>query len=62
MRQAKIKEYQDKFANPFIAARDGHIDAVIQPEQTRDFLLHAIHVAATKTETRPARKHGIPPF
>ncbi len=62
MRQAKIKEYQDKFANPFIAARDGHIDAVIQPQQTRDFLLHAIHVSATKNETRPARKHGIPPF
>lgn len=62
MRQEKIKEYQDKFANPYIAARDGHIDAVIQPQQTRDFLLHAIHVAATKQETRPARKHGIPPF
>ncbi|MDY0110825.1 MAG: acyl-CoA carboxylase subunit beta [Candidatus Krumholzibacteria bacterium] len=62
MRQEKIKEYQDKFANPFIAARDGHIDAVIQPEQTRDFLLHAIRVSERKTEQRPARKHGIPPF
>ena len=62
MRQEKIREYQGKFANPYIAARDGHIDAVIQPEQTRDFLLHAIHVAAAKNETRPARKHGIPPF
>jgi methylmalonyl-CoA decarboxylase subunit alpha len=62
MRQEKIKEYQDMFANPFIAARDGHIDAVIQPQQTRGFLLHAIHVAASKNETRPARKHGIPPF
>jgi methylmalonyl-CoA decarboxylase subunit alpha len=62
MRQEKIKEYQDKFANPYIAARDGHIDAVIQPEQTREFLLHAIKVSAAKNETRPVRKHGIPPF
>ncbi len=62
MRRLKIKEYQDKFANPYIAARDGHIDAVIQPDETRDFLMHAIHVSAAKTETRPARKHGIPPF
>ena len=62
MRQEKIQEYKDKFSNPYIAARDGHIDAVIQPGETRDFLVHAIHVSATKTESRPERKHGIPPF
>jgi acetyl-CoA carboxylase carboxyltransferase component len=62
MRQVKIKEYQDKFSNPYIAARDGHVDAVIQPEETREFLTHAIRVSASKSETRPERKHGIPPF
>lgn len=62
MRQEKIKEYQDKFSNPYIAARDGHVDAVIQPEETREFLVHAIHVSANKSESRPERKHGIPPF
>jgi acetyl-CoA carboxylase carboxyltransferase component len=62
MRQEKIREYQDKFANPYIAARDGHIDAVIQPGQTREFLVHAIQVSATKSEIRPERKHGVPPF
>ncbi len=62
MRQEKIKEYQDKFANPYIAARDGHIDAVIQPHETRDYLLHAIQVSASKEESRPWRKHGVPPF
>ena len=62
MRQEKIKEYQEKFANPYIAARDGHIDAVIQPEETREFLVHAIHVSRSKSESRPERKHGIPPF
>ena len=62
MRQEKIKEYQDKFSNPYIAARDGHVDAVIQPEETRDFLVHAIRVSASKSVSRPERKHGIPPF
>jgi acetyl-CoA carboxylase carboxyltransferase component len=62
MRQEKIKEYQDKFANPFIAARDGHVDAVIQPGETREFLLHALNVSRSKHVARPERKHGIPPF
>jgi len=62
MRQEKIREYQEKFANPYIAAADGHIDAVIEPEQTRDFLAHAVKVSHSKQETRPWRKHGVPPF
>lgn len=62
MRAEKIQEYTDKFANPFIAARDGHVDAVIEPQETRDYLLHAIDVSLHKSENRPERKHGIPPF
>jgi methylmalonyl-CoA decarboxylase subunit alpha len=62
MRKTKIKEYSDKFANPYIAASAGHIDAVIEPEQTREYVLHAIKVSKHKTETRPPRKHGVPPF
>jgi acetyl-CoA carboxylase carboxyltransferase component len=62
MRREKIREYQETFANPYIAARDGHIDAVIQPADTRDYLIHAIEVSEQKRERRPARKHGVPPF
>ncbi len=62
MRMKKIKEYADKFANPYIAAADGHIDAVIEPEQTRDYVIHAIEVSRNKKEVRPERKHGVPPF
>jgi acetyl-CoA carboxylase carboxyltransferase component len=62
MRAEKIQEYTDKFANPFIAARDGHVDAVIEPHETRGYLLHAIDVSRQKSENRPERKHGIPPF
>ncbi|MDT8325118.1 MAG: acyl-CoA carboxylase subunit beta [Bacteroidota bacterium] len=62
MRQQKVLEYTEKFANPYIAAANGHVDAVIGPSETRDFLIHAIEISRSKTEIRPERKHGIPPF
>ena len=62
MRKQKVKEYKKKFANPYVAAAYGYIDAVIDPNETRRFLIHAIEVSAHKDETRPAKKHGIPPF
>ncbi len=61
-RKQKVQEYTDKFANPYIAAANGHIDAVISPQETRDFLLHSIKVSSHKSEPRPYKKHGIPPF
>jgi len=62
MRQQKIKEYKDKFSNPYVAAAKGYIDSVIEPEETRRFLLHAIEVSINKVVNRPEKKHGIPPF
>ncbi len=62
MRQAKILEYKEKFANPYVAAAKGYIDAVIEPEETRKSLIHALEVAQNKTVYRPTKKHGIPPF
>jgi methylmalonyl-CoA decarboxylase subunit alpha len=62
MRKQKIKEYKDKFANPYVAAAYGYVDAVIEPEETRRFVIHALEISAQKSETRPAKKHGIPPF
>jgi methylmalonyl-CoA decarboxylase subunit alpha len=62
MRQIKVQEYIDKFANPFVAAAKGYIDSVIEPSETRKLLLHAIEVSANKIDNRPAKKHGIPPF
>jgi len=61
-RRQKVKEYTEKFANPYVAAASGHIDAVINPGETRDFLIHALQSAANKFETPIPRKHGIPPF
>jgi len=62
MRQQKVQEYIEKFANPFVAASKGYIDAVIEPFETRDMLLHALEVSKNKDDYSPAKKHGIPPF
>lgn len=61
-RAQKIAEYKDKFANPYVAAGKGFVDAVIEPEETRKYLLHALEVCKNKQIERPARKHGNPPF
>ena len=61
-RQEKIDEYKRKFANPYVAAGKGYIDAVIAPDETRKFLVHCIEVSKNKCEPKPERKHGIPPF
>ncbi len=62
MRAAKVQEYVDKFANPFVAAAKGYIDAVIEPNETRNLLIHTLSVSKDKDDYRPEKKHGIPPF
>jgi len=62
MRKKKVEEYKSKFANPYVAAAKGYIDAVIEPSETRKLLLHAIEVSANKGVLGPKKKHGIPPF
>ncbi len=62
MRKMKVQEYTEKFANPYVAAANGHVDAVINPDDTRQSIIHALFVAHEKQEVRPNKKHGIPPF
>ena len=62
MRAEKVVEYTQKFANPYVAAAKGYIDAVIEPKETRDLLIHTLAVSKEKEEYRPTKKHGIPPF
>ncbi|MEI7611379.1 MAG: acyl-CoA carboxylase subunit beta [Betaproteobacteria bacterium] len=61
MRQIKVKEYTDKFSNPYVAAASGFVDSVITPAETRAQIAHALKVTRNKVEVRPARKHGNPP-
>lgn len=62
MRTLKVKEYKEKFANPYVAAAKGYIDSVIEPEETRKLVHHAIEVSTRKDISMPRKKHGIPPF
>ncbi len=62
VRKKKVAEYKKKFANPYVAAAHGYIDAVIEPSETRRFVNHALEISAQKKEMVPEKKHGIPPF
>ncbi|GAB6279272.1 MAG: acyl-CoA carboxylase subunit beta [Lentimicrobium sp.] len=56
------KEYKDKFANPYNAARYGYIDDVIEPRNTRFRVIRAFQALATKKDTNPPKKHSNLPL
>ena len=58
----KEKEYNDLFTNPYKAAAEGYIDDVIEPRNTRFRICRALEQIATKSEGRPAKKHGNEPL
>jgi acetyl-CoA/propionyl-CoA carboxylase len=53
-----VKEYREKYANPYIAAEKGIIDLVIDPMETRPMIIRAIEALVNKRESRPWKKHG----
>jgi propionyl-CoA carboxylase beta chain len=59
---ARTKEYQDRFANPFIAAERGYIDEVIMPHTTRRRICRALNMLRTKTVENPWKKHDNIPL
>jgi propionyl-CoA carboxylase beta chain len=62
MRAAKVAEYREKFANPYVAAERGFIDEVIEPRQTRAKLITALSTLETKRDRNPPKKHGNIPL
>jgi len=60
-RKKMVEEYKLKFANPYVAASRGYVDAVIEPSETRKFLMHSIAVSENKVVPMPEKKHGLPP-
>jgi acetyl-CoA carboxylase carboxyltransferase component len=62
LRQEKINEYREKFANPYTAASQGLVDDVIEPAHTRHELIRALEITERKRETRPEKKHGNIPL
>jgi acetyl-CoA carboxylase carboxyltransferase component len=61
-REAKIGEYREKFANPYVAAERGYVDEVIEPRDTRARLCAALEILRTKRDSNPPKKHGNMPL
>ena len=61
-RKALVQDYQDKFANPYVAASLGYLDDVIDPAETRPRLIRSLEMLQNKRETLPPKKHGNIPL
>ena len=62
VRQQKIEEFRDRFANPYVAAERGYVDGVISPRDTRRLLIDALQMLETKRDKNPPKKHGNIPL
>lgn len=62
MREQKINEYRRKFANPYVAAEEGWIDAVIEPKIMRSYLISVFDRLEGKVDLPLSKKHGIIPL
>ncbi|MDD2191737.1 MAG: acyl-CoA carboxylase subunit beta [Bacteroidales bacterium] len=58
----KEAEYNEKFANPYNAAKFGYIDDVIEPRNTRFRIIRALQALATKKDQNPMKKHSNIPL
>ena len=57
-----IARYEDTLLNPYLAAERGYVDAVIEPSQTRAYVVRALRSLRNKRQNRPPRKHGNIPL
>jgi len=62
LRREKVDEFRERFANPYIAAERGWVDAIIEPRDTRPKLIAALRQLETKRDTNPPKKHGNIPL
>jgi propionyl-CoA carboxylase beta chain len=62
LRQEKVAEFREKFANPFVAAERGYVDEIIEPQYTRPKLIAALRMLETKRDANPPKKHGNIPL
>jgi propionyl-CoA carboxylase beta chain len=60
--EAKVAEYREKFANPYVAAQWGYVDEVIVPSETRPKLIKALKFLENKVDSNPKKKHGNIPL
>jgi len=62
LRAQLVQEYREKLANPYVAAARGYIDDVIQPRETRPYLINALGMLQNKRDSNPPKKHGNIPL
>ncbi|MEO5859813.1 MAG: acyl-CoA carboxylase subunit beta [Pyrinomonadaceae bacterium] len=62
IRKRIVEEFNEKFANPYVAAERGFIDEVIEPSQTRPKLIRALSLLRNKRDSNPPKKHGNIPL
>jgi propionyl-CoA carboxylase beta chain len=62
LRARRVAEFREKFANPYVAAARGFVDAVIHPRETRARLIAALSTLETKRDRNPPKKHGNIPL
>jgi propionyl-CoA carboxylase beta chain len=58
----KVKEFTEKFANPYLAAERGFIDDIIEPKDTRKSLIKYYELIENKVDSNPSKKHGNIPL
>jgi propionyl-CoA carboxylase beta chain len=61
-RARRVAEYNEKFANPYIAASLGYVDDVIEPADTRPRIIAALESLVNKRQNTPPKKHGNIPL
>ena len=57
-----IKEYEERFNHPYLAAERGLVDEIIEPRETRPDLIRALAMLRNKRQGTPPRKHGNIPL
>jgi acetyl-CoA carboxylase carboxyltransferase component len=62
LRRQLVSEYREKFANPYVAASRGYVDAVIEPRETRPRLINGLQMLRDKRDHNPPKKHGNMPL
>jgi len=61
-RKELVQLYREMFANPYVAASRGYIDAVIEPVKTREWVARALEICRTKVQSLPKKKHDNIPL
>src|SRR3989344_618762 len=58
IKEQRVKEYKEKFLNPYEAAKHGKVDIITEPKNTRKILISCLEMLLNKRERRPSKKHG----